>query len=65
VRARDVIGRRIVAVNQRREGLTYDGDGRELSSDWVLLSLDLDNGKRIVLHAVETDLEPAVTAWVQ
>jgi hypothetical protein len=64
MRARDIIGRTIVAVNQERVSTNWTGDGRELAFDWQVSSLVLDNGKRLILHAIETDVEPIVTAWV-
>jgi hypothetical protein len=64
VKAREIIGRTIVAVNQERVSTHWTGDGRELDSGWSVTSLVLDNGKRLILHAIETDVEPIVTAWV-
>lgn len=64
MRIRDLIGRRIVAVDQQRVGTNWAGDGRELAHTWVMLSLTLDNGKKLILHAVETDYDPVVTAWL-
>jgi len=71
VKARDVIGRTIVGVRQARVttrwtgGYGVVGDGsKELESDWEVSALELDNGKVLVLMAIETDNEPIVKAWV-
>ena len=65
MRARDVIGRTIVAVNQERVSTNWAGDGKELAFNWSVTSLVLDNGKTLILQAIETDYEPIVTAWVK
>lgn len=64
MRARDVIGRQIVGVRQTRVATRETGDGRELQAAWAVWHLALDNGTVLILHAVETDTEPIVTAWV-
>ncbi len=52
MKARDVVGRRIVSVRQVRTQLT--------SGKWctVVTALTLDNGARLVLHAYETEESP-------
>lgn len=60
MRSRDVVGRRIVAVNQERvwnETLQR--------SDVALYSLVLDNGSHVVVMVAEDDPESYVRAWVQ
>lgn len=58
MRARDIVGRRIVRVEQQR----YDTRCGEVQ--WQILWLELDNGTRVVLHPEETEYEPIVTATV-
>lgn len=71
MKARDVIGRRIVGVRQQRVttriigGYGVEGDGsKEAESAWAVDALELDNGKILILMAIETDTDPVVTAWV-
>jgi hypothetical protein len=58
LRARDVIGRRIVAVRQQRFS-NYDHLGQ---MGYELQALVLDNGRSIYFSAVETEVEPYVDA---
>jgi len=65
MRARDVIGRRIVEVRQRRVSTRVSADGvTELESAWEIVGFRLDNGKWLTVTAIETDAEPVVTARV-
>jgi hypothetical protein len=71
MKARDIIGRTVVGVRQHRVtthvtgGYGVEGDGsKEVESAWAVEALELDNGKVLVLMAIETDTEPVVTAWV-
>lgn len=58
IRARDIIGRRIVAVKQQRFS-NYEHLGEMgYSLDW----LELDDGSAIYFSAVETEAEPFVEA---
>lgn len=59
MKTRDVIGRRIVSVDQER---VWNGHLKRFSV--VLYSLTLDNGARICLYAEETPECPWVTARV-
>jgi hypothetical protein len=53
VRARDVVGKKIVAVRQRR--VTLHGDRY-----YDVQSFDLDDGTRLTLVALEGEYEPFV-----
>ena len=71
MRARDVIGRKIVGVRQQRTTTRLTGgygiegdDSKELEWAWDVRGLELDNGKVLMLMAQETDTDPVVTAWV-
>ena len=64
MRARDVVGRRIVGVRQRRSSTRWDADGVERASDWEVFGLELEGGRWLALTAIETDGEPIVTAKV-
>jgi hypothetical protein len=59
VKARDVVGRRIVRVNQTR---FYNRQYNEFVH--VLDSIWLDDGTRLVLVAQEDDYEPYVVGLV-
>lgn len=56
MKARDVVGRRIVGLDQylRR-------DERTGETDWVVRALYLDNGTRLLTHGYETETEPEGT----
>lgn len=61
MKARDVVGKRILAINQERV-LTTSG--------WVyrILSIDLDDGDSMLIHTAEVEDEPPVayaTLWRQ
>jgi len=64
MRAREVVGRTIVEVRQHRTKTRFSGDDRELEYDWEVDGFKLDNGKWIMLSAIETDHTPIVTAHV-
>jgi hypothetical protein len=65
VRARDVIGRTITGVRQQRVPKRVRGGGTELEHTWEVDGFLLDNGKWLILFAVETDDVPIVTASVR
>jgi hypothetical protein len=64
MRARDVVGRRIMEVRQQRVSIRTNNDGTELEYDWEVLAFRLDNGRWLTLFARETDEEAIVTAQV-
>lgn len=57
MKARDLTGRRITRVNQHR---FYNAHLKRWEVE--LLSIELDDGSRISLDAIETIEHPAVTA---
>jgi len=57
MKAREVVGRKIVGVSQVR--LVVHGDVY-----FDVQSIDLDNGKSILFVALETEYEPIVSAQV-
>lgn len=58
MRARDVVGRRIVAIKQERCSTNYDA--RVYHVHWI----ELDNGARIYFSVSELDSDYAVLAHV-
>ena len=59
MRAADIVGRRVVSVDQERG---YNGHLREMET--TISGFRLDNGTYIALTATETEDEPRVTALV-
>ncbi len=54
MKARNLVGRTIVEVRQERR---YDGRGM----DWVVDALVLDDGAKLIPHAIMTDDDPIGT----
>lgn len=60
MRSRDVVGRRIVRVNQER---TWNVSLQRF--DMMLQSLVLDDGTQIVVMPMDDEVEGYVRAWTQ
>jgi len=60
VKARDVVGRRIVGVRQQR---FYDQELRQWATE--LTAIELDNGALLKVMSIAHGEEPYVQGWVE